>query len=93
MIKVLVNVAGIWHGKDEVYADRNFETFPAKVILDTITVGITAPILLSNAFVPLMTKGSGIVNISGTLESGAKGWLAYYISKRVIEDLTVGLAE
>jgi len=26
-------------------------------------------------------------------ESGAKGWLPYYVSKKAIEDLTIGLAE
>jgi len=92
-IDFIVNVAGIWHGKDKVYADCDFEKFPEKVILDTYNVGITAPTLLSRAFIPLMGKGSKIVNISGTFADGAKGWLPYYVSKRAIEDLTVGLAQ
>jgi len=40
-----------------------------------------------------MSKGSSIINISGTFEGGAKGWLPYYVSKRGIEDLTLGLSE
>lgn len=92
-IDILVNVAGIWHGKDEVYAKRNFETFPQEVILDTYTVGTITPTLLAHAFISLMPKGGKIVNISGTFESGAKGWLPYFVSKKAIEDLTVGLAE
>lgn len=92
-VDILVNVAGIWHAKDEVYANRNLESFPQKVILDTYTVGFTAPTFLVNAFIPIMPKHGKILNISGTFESGAKGWLPYYASKRAIEDLTVGLSQ
>lgn len=92
-IDALVNIAGIWHGKNEVYAGKDYETFDEKVIIDTFKVGTIAPSLLAHAIIPLMTKSSAIVNLSGTFESGAKGWLPYYVSKRAIEDLTVGLAE
>lgn len=92
-IDILVNVAGIWHGKDEVYAGKDFDTFEQKVILDTYNVGIVAPTLLAHAFVPLMPKKSKIINISGTFESGAKGWLPYFVSKKAIEDLTIGLSQ
>lgn len=92
-VDILVNVAGIWHGKNEVYADKDLESFPKQVILNTYAVGLTAPTLLAHAFIPLMPKGGKILNISGTFESGAKGWLPYYVSKKAIEDLTIGLAE
>lgn len=92
-IDILVNVAGIWHGKDEVYAGKDFESLPNSVILDTYSVGLTAPTLLSHAFVPLMPRGSTIINLSGTFENGGKGWLPYYVSKRAIEDLTIGLSQ
>ena len=92
-IDILVNVAGIWHSQNQIYADKNFDTFSQQVILDTITVGTTAPTLLTHAFIPLMPKNSKILNISGTFEDGAKGWLPYYVSKKAIEDLTVGLSE
>lgn len=92
-VDILVNVAGIWHGEGEVYAGQAFETFSKQVIRDTFTVGLIAPTLLTHALIPLMHKGSSIINVSGTFESGAKGWLPYYVSKRGIEDLTVGLAQ
>lgn len=92
-IDILVNVAGIWHNDNEVYAGKDFENFSQEVILDTYTVGITAPSLLSHGLLPLMNSSSNIINISGTFESGAKGWLPYFVSKRAIEDLTVGLAQ
>lgn len=92
-VDIVVNVAGVWHGKNEVYAGKHFEDFPERVILDTLMVGTIAPTLLVRSFVPLMPAGSRIINISGTFENGAKGWLPYYVSKRAIEDLTVGLAD
>lgn len=91
-VDILVNVAGIWHGKDEVYAGKDFESFSQGVILDTLMVGTAAPMLLAHAFVSKMKKGK-ILNISGTFESGAKGWVPYFVSKKAIEDLTIGLAE
>jgi NAD(P)-dependent dehydrogenase (short-subunit alcohol dehydrogenase family) len=92
-IEVLCNIAGIWHGEDEVYAGKDYETFSQQVVLDTFMVGAIAPSLLVRALIPNMPKGSSIINLSGTFESGAKGWLPYYVSKRAIEDLTVGLSE
>jgi len=92
-VDVLVNLAGVWHGENEVYANINLEKFEQKVILDTFMVGAIAPTLLVHGLVDLMPKKSKIINISGTFESGAKGWLPYYISNRAIEDLTVGLAQ
>lgn len=92
-VDILVNVAGIWHGPDEVYAGKDFESFSQQVILDTYAVGLTAPTLLTHAFIPLMKNGGKILNISGTFENGAKGWLPYFVSKKAIEDLTIGLSE
>jgi len=92
-VDVLVNVAGIWHGKADVYAGKDFENFPEQVILDTYSVGLTIPTILAHAFIPLMQQGSSIINLSGTFENGAKGWLPYYVSKRAIEDLTIGLSQ
>lgn len=76
-----------------MYANKDFEKFPQEVILETYTVGLTAPTLLVHGLLPLMGKGTKIINISGTFENGAKGWLPYYVSKRALEDLTIGLAQ
>lgn len=92
-VDILANIAGIWHGKDEVYADKDYERFDQKVILDTYMVGTIAPSLLAHAFIPIMSKNGKIINLSGTFENGAKGWLPYFVSKKAIEDLTIGLAE
>lgn len=92
-VDILVNIAGIWHGDNEVFAGKDFETFNQKVIVDTFLVGLIAPTLLVHGLVSLMPQSSSIINLSGTFENGAKGWLPYYVSKRGIEDLTQGLAE
>ena len=62
-------------------------------VLDTFSVGLIAPTLLVHGLVSIMPQGSNIVNLSGTFENGAKGWLPYFVSKRGIEDLTKGLSE
>lgn len=92
-LKYIFNIAGVWHGDDEVYAGKDYDAFSEKVILDTFNVGLISPALISHALIPLMPKGSSIINLSGTFENGAKGWLPYFVSKRGIEDLTVGLSE
>lgn len=92
-IDVLVNVAGVWHGENEAYSGINFAKFSEKVVLDTFNVGLLAPTILVHGLLSKMASGAHIINISGTFEGGAKGWLPYYVSKRGIEDLTVGLAQ
>jgi NAD(P)-dependent dehydrogenase (short-subunit alcohol dehydrogenase family) len=56
-------------------------------------VGFVAPSILVHGLLNLMNKGSKIVNLSGTFENGAKGWLPYYSSKRALEDFSVGLSD
>src|SRR3989344_3678394 len=55
-VDILANIAGVWHGKEEVYAEKDFETFDQKVILDTYNVGIISPTLLAHGLIPLMKK-------------------------------------
>lgn len=92
-VDAIINIAGIWHGQDEVFAETDFQKFDQQVVLDTYTVGFTAPSLLIHGLLPKMGPKSKIVNLSGTFENGAKGWLPYYVSKRALEDLTVGLSQ
>ena len=92
-VDVLVNVAGVWHNETEAYAGIDFEKFDENVIRETYEVGIIAPTVLAHSLIPKMQNGGDIVNISGTFSDGAKGWLPYYVSKRALEDLTVGLSD
>ena len=92
-VDILVNIAGIWHGDNEVFAGLDFEKFKQQTVLDTFSVGLIAPTLLVHGLVSIMPQGSNIINLSGTFENGAKGWLPYYVSKRGIEDLTQGISE
>jgi NAD(P)-dependent dehydrogenase (short-subunit alcohol dehydrogenase family) len=92
-LDLIANIAGIWHGEDDVYAGKDFERFDQQTILDTFNVGTISPALIVHGLLPLMQSGGKIINLSGTFENGAKGWLPYYVSKRAIEDLTVALAQ
>jgi len=92
-VDALINIAGIWHGEKEVYAETDYQNFDQQVILDTYAVGFTAPSLLIHGLLPKMPSGAKIVNLSGTFENGGKGWVPYFASKRALEDLTIGLSD
>lgn len=92
-IYAIINVAAIWHTQDKVLAGIDFDKFSVQEIVSTLNVGTLAPLLLVNQLLPLMPSGGKVVNISGTFESGAKGWLPYYVSKKAIEAFTIGLAQ
>lgn len=92
-LDILVNVAGIYHTNTKAFSDIPFEKYTVEEIRNTYEVTLGGTTFLTHALLPLMGKGSHIINISGTFESGAKGWLPYYVAKRAIEDFTVGLAE
>lgn len=91
-INVFVYVAGIYHNDRKAFYQIDFNRYRKDDILSTYQVGIVAPTILLHRLIPLMTKDSKIITISGTFESGAKGWLPYYVSKKAIEDLTIGLS-
>lgn len=92
-VDLILNVAAIWHNEVEAIAGKKFVEIPVSTVLDTINVGIVAHTLIVHQLVPLMGNDSFIVNISGTFENGAKGWLPYYISKKGLEILSSGLAD
>lgn len=92
-IDLIANIAGIWHGDVAVFAGVDFEKFDQQVIIDTFNVGTIAPALLVQGLLPLMSEGGKIINLSGTFENGGKGWLPYFVSKRSIEDFTIGLSQ
>lgn len=92
-IDAILNIAGIWHSDEEVFAGKDFEKFDEKVITDTYSVGFTAPSLIIHGLLPYMNEGSHIINLSGTFENGGKGWIPYYASKKALEDLTYGLVD
>ena len=93
-IHLLANIAGVWHNEDESYYGPKIWEIPEGRLLEVMTVGITAPMLLSRGLIPKM-PGNGvaqIVNLTGTFNTGA-GWLHYYTSKKALENLTLGLAD
>src|SRR3989344_255739 len=92
-VDILVNIAGIWHSETEVFANRNIEDIDENVIFNTFSVGLIAPIILVRGLLPLMGKGSNILNLSGTFIYGGKQQISYFVSKRALEDFTVALSE
>lgn len=91
-VDVICNIAGVWHGDSESYIGRDFEKFSEKIITDSINVALVAPMLIVNGLLSVIPHGASVINLSGTFTEGAKGMLPYYVSKRSVEDFTVGLA-
>lgn len=87
-----IDVAGIWHNQDKVLSGMKLAEFSPEQITSTVNVALTAAMLLVNKLLPKMQNGT-IIGISGTFESGAAGWLPYYVSKRGLEDFLVGLSQ
>lgn len=94
-VYVLVNCAGVWHNEEKVYAGVPLQDTPVDEILEVMQVGVIAPLLLTRALLPGMIKNRAgkILQISGTFESGASGWLHYFVSKKAIEHFSEGLAQ
>ncbi|MCL2229198.1 MAG: SDR family oxidoreductase [Firmicutes bacterium] len=94
-VDIIVNVAGVWHSGDKAYYGPRIWETNEEEIKEVMEVGIIAPMLLTKTLLPRMVeqKYGKVINISGTFENGAKGWLHYFVSKKAIEQFTIGLAE
>lgn len=92
---IIVNCAGVWHSDDTVYAGVPLQNTPVEQILEVIQVTLIAPFILTRALLPGMIKKKAgkVLQISGTFESGAKGWIHYYVAKKGIEHFTEALAQ
>jgi len=91
-VRAFIHAAGIWHDGERVLADMPMGTFNAHQIIETMNVGVTSAIVLLNGLISVMKEGT-FIGISGTFSDGAKGWLPYYLSKRALEDLILGLSQ
>jgi 3-oxoacyl-[acyl-carrier protein] reductase len=94
-VDILVNCAGVWHDNSRAYYGSPLWDISTQELNDVLDVGIRAPMFLCRAFLPAMVerKRGKIINISGTFSSGGANWLHYYVSKKALEDLTIGLAD
>jgi short-subunit dehydrogenase len=92
-VDLIFNNAGIYHDNKIAFSGIDFRDYTQNQILENLNVGFVAPVTLIHQLVGIMPQGSRIINISGTFESGAKGWLPYYLSKKGLENLTVGLSD
>lgn len=91
-LDLIVNLAGIYHDEEKAFDGIDFKDYSVTEIEDNLNVGILAPMIIVNQLRDLLKSGSSIINISGTFES-AKGWLPYYVSKKALEDFTVGASQ
>lgn len=92
---VIINCAGAWHNSKRAYYGKDFSEININEIMEVMNVGIIAPMLIINSFLPEMTlqRDGSIVNISGTFINGANSWVHCYVSKKALEDFTKGLSQ
>ncbi len=91
-LDILINNAGINIDKGKGVLDIDLETFSK-----TIETNVYGPLLVSQAFIPLMKKNNygRIVNVSselGQLSSMSGGWPSYRVSKTALNALNIILA-
>lgn len=93
-LDLIANIAGIWHNDDRAYYGPTLWEMPDAELIEVMTVGITAPMLLTQGLLPLMIgrEDAQIVNLSGTFNSGGAHWIHYFTSKRALEQFTIALA-
>ncbi len=92
-INVLANVAGVYHNQSRAFADIPYEKYSHVQLQEIMSVNLEAPMILCHELLTHMPRNGKVINISGTFESGAKGWLPYYLAKKGVEDFTIGLAQ
>ena len=91
-LDAVIHAAGIWHD-DEVVFRKDLEDYSADQIADSINVSLTGFMILLGRLLPKMSKDGVVVGISGTFAEGASGQLPYYVGKRGLEDMLLGLSQ
>jgi NAD(P)-dependent dehydrogenase (short-subunit alcohol dehydrogenase family) len=90
-LDVLVNNAGIG-----VKGDKSLVAVKTDVWNETMATNAEGPLMLANTFIPLMPKGSRIINMSsggGSMSDAVEGWSPVYcISKSTLNAITRQLA-
>lgn len=94
-LRIVANVAGVWHDDHQAYQGPLLHETPAAQVTEILRAGVEGTMLLTASLLgPLVEAKSGhVLNISGTFSEGGKGWLHYFVSKQAIEAFTVGLAQ
>lgn len=94
-VDILYNVAGVWHNDKKAFYGQRLDEISLHQFNEVMNVNLIAPMMMARSLVKLMApnKSGKIINISGTFSNGGAKWLHYYVSKRAIEDFTIGLAD
>lgn len=91
-VDAVIHVAGVWHDKQTAF-HKDLEDYTPEQIATTMNVGLTGFMICLSALLPKLPQDGTVVGVSGTFADGASGWLPYYVSKRGLEDMLVGLAQ
>jgi len=92
VLHAVIHIAGVWHD-DQTAFSMDLEDYSTSQITDAMNVGLTGFMVCLSELLPKMPRHGVVIGVSGTFIDGASGWLPYYVSKRGLEDLLVGLAQ
>ncbi len=92
-IDLFIHAASQYHSQTKVFTNIQIANYQPTEVIDTLNITLTAPLLIAQGLSRNMNNQSKIIFISGTFEDGAKGWLPYFVAKKGLEDLTVGLSQ
>lgn len=91
-IDILGNIAGVYHDDQRHFFGIDFENYPDEAIIGNIQTSLVGHILLTKHLLPVMSKGSCVINMSGTFDPDEVGVLPEYVTKKGIELFTKQLA-
>lgn len=89
----ILHFASQWHSNGKVLSGIDFEDYSDQEFTSSINITLTAFALIAKKLIPKMQRYSNIIGISGTFDSGAKGWLPYYTAKKALENFIIGLSQ
>lgn len=92
VLDAVILVAGVWHD-EEIAFRKDLEDYSAQEIAAIMNVGLSGSMVLLGRLLPKISKDGVVIGVSGTFAEGASGRLPYYVSKRGLEDMLVGLSQ
>ena len=91
-LDAFIHVAGIYHDNGKAFSGVDFKNFTGEQIRENIEVTSLAPAIIINSLATNLSSDFRFVAITGTFPT-AKGWLPYYLGKKSLESLVLGLTD
>lgn len=99
-VDLVLNVAGLLHdagaGGSGYMPERSLAHVDASAMANVLAINAIGPVLMTQAFTPMLTRGAIVANLSARVGSISDnrlgGWWAYRMSKAALNMATVNMA-